>query len=154
MILPQRARALALLLALPAAPAAAQEAPSFVVPASDMVRVPRESRLDSKQLERQLQGLDWEQFRSVIEAIPKLRADVDAYGPAGWEFVKGRYRSHDWSRNIDKLDRVERERLAALIETAVRRPRHRRQQRRHPGGSVPAQRPEAPESRRIARPMT
>jgi hypothetical protein len=49
---------------------------------------------DSKQIERELQGLPWPQFRAVIESIPKLRADVEAYGSAGWAFVQSNYKTH------------------------------------------------------------
>jgi hypothetical protein len=73
---------------------------------------------DSKQLENQLQRLDWPQFRSVVESIPKLKADVDAYGPAGWTYVKGKYKTYGWKKNIDKLDDAEKRRLAALIQAA------------------------------------
>lgn len=111
--------ALVLLLALPLVPAFAG---GPAAPPQDKTRAMADGRLDSKRLERKLQNLNWEQFRSVIEAVPKLKADVDAYGPAGWAFVKGRYKTHGWSRNIDKLDGDERAKLAALIEAAqVRR---------------------------------
>lgn len=117
-----RSCALAALLALPAAAAFADGEPPDVVPDQDMSRVMSEDRLQSGRLSHELQSLDWQQFRSVIEAIPKLRADVDAYGPAGWAFVQGQYKTHDWSRNIDRMDDAEREKLAALIDNA-RQPR-------------------------------
>lgn len=88
------------------------------VPTPDEMRVLGEDRTDSKRLEKELQKLNWEQFRSVIEAIPKLKADVDAYGAAGWTFVKGRYQSYPWHRNIDKLDAEERQHLATLIDNS------------------------------------
>lgn len=91
-------------------------------PGADEVRAAADDRLDSKRLEGELQRLSWDQFRSVIEAIPKLKADVDAYGPAGWTYVKGRYRTHEWRKNIDKLDGDERRRLAALIAAARKKP--------------------------------
>lgn len=93
----------------------------LVVPSSDEVRVMTEDRLDSVRLEHELQRLKWEQFRAVVEAIPKLKADVDAYGPMGWEYVKGKYQTHEWHKNIDKLDADEKQRLAMLIETAEKR---------------------------------
>ncbi|MDD5248907.1 MAG: hypothetical protein PHY45_07975 [Rhodocyclaceae bacterium] len=89
------------------------------VPDADMQRVMAEDRVDSAHLERALQGLSWEQFRAVIEAIPKLKADVEAYGPAGWEYVKRRYKTYAWRKNIDKLDSDEKKKLAALIESAA-----------------------------------
>lgn len=73
---------------------------------------------DSKQMERDLQRLPWKQFRSVIEAVPKMKADVDAYGPAGWKFVEGRYKTHAWKKGIDKLDDDQKQRLADLIRIA------------------------------------
>jgi hypothetical protein len=88
------------------------------VPTPDEMRVMGEDRTDSKRLEKALQSLNWEQFRTVIEAIPKLKADVDAYGPAGWTFVRGTSQTYPWHRNIDKLDDDERRHLAALIETS------------------------------------
>lgn len=73
---------------------------------------------DSRQLEADIQRLPWKQFRSVIEAVPNLRADVERYGPAGWAYVKSTYRTHGWRKNIDKLDAEQKARLAALIEKA------------------------------------
>jgi hypothetical protein len=71
-----------------------------------------------KQLEADLQGLPWPQFRSVIEAIPKMKADVDAYGPLGWQFVRANYTRYAWRKNIDRLDGVQRHQLMALIAKA------------------------------------
>jgi len=73
---------------------------------------------DSKQLERELQSLNWEQFRFVVESVPKLRAEVDAYGRLGWEYVKANYTRYRWKKNIDKLDHVQKRQLAALIQKA------------------------------------
>lgn len=109
----------AALLALPLVPAIAA-GDGLPAPSPDEIRVMTEDRLDSRRLEGELQSLDWEQFRSVVEAIPKLKADVDAYGPMGWEFVKERYKTHEWRKNIDKLDANEKRRLAALIDTAAK----------------------------------
>jgi hypothetical protein len=75
---------------------------------------------DSRQLEQDLQHLEWPQFRSVVEAIPKLKADVDAYGPLGWKYVEARYRSYAWQKNIDKLDDTQKRQLAQLIRAARR----------------------------------
>jgi hypothetical protein len=111
---------LALLLAVHVGPTWADDGAS-VVPSQDEVRAMDEDRLDSKRLEAELQGMRWEQFRAVIEAIPKLKADVDAYGPAGWEYVKGKYKTYGWHKNIDKLDGEEKRRLAALIESQEKR---------------------------------
>lgn len=73
---------------------------------------------DSRQLERELQNLNWGQFRSVVEAIPEIRHEVEKYGPLGWEYVKTNYRSHAWKKNIDRLNNGEKQRLALLIQRA------------------------------------
>ena len=73
---------------------------------------------DSATLERQLQQLPWRQFRSVVESIPKLKSAVDAYGPAGWQFVQANYRTYGWKRNIDKLDDRQKKQLAEKIQRA------------------------------------
>lgn len=105
--------------ALPLVPARAAD---VVVPSQDEARVMSEDRLDSKRLEHALQSLNWNQFRAVVAAVPKLKADVDAYGPAGWEYVKGKYKTYGWKKNIDRMDADEKKKLAALIEEArVRR---------------------------------
>jgi hypothetical protein len=76
------------------------------------------STVDSSQLEQDLQHLNWKQFRLVIESVPKLKADVDAYGPLGWQYVQANYAKYGWKKNIDKLDGVQRQQLADLIQTA------------------------------------
>lgn len=73
---------------------------------------------DSAQMEKELQQLPWLQFRSVIESVPKLKADVDAYGAFGWQFVQGQYRHYPWKKKIDKLDDVQKRKLAELIHLA------------------------------------
>jgi hypothetical protein len=73
---------------------------------------------DSRQLEKELQSLDWGQFKAVIEAIPEIRREVEKYGPMGWEYVKTNYRSHGWKKNIDRLEAAEKQRLAQLIQRA------------------------------------
>lgn len=73
---------------------------------------------DSAQIEKDLQRLPWPRFRSVVESIPRMKADVDAYGPLGWEYVRTHYRTHRWKKNIDRLDAAQRQRLAELIRTA------------------------------------
>ena len=97
--------AIALMLSFGAAHAHADDASAATMP-------------DSAVLEKSLQSLDWNQFRSVVEAIPKLKADVDAYGPMGWQYVEANYRTYGWKRNIDKLDAEQKRQLAALIESA------------------------------------
>ena len=73
---------------------------------------------DSRQMEQDLQHLNWERFRFVIESVPELKSGVDRYGPLGWQFLKSRYQTYGWKRNIDRLDPGERHRLAALIRSA------------------------------------
>ena len=72
----------------------------------------------SQQLEKSLQELNWKQFRAVIEEVPKLKADVEAYGPAGWNFVKANYTTYKWRRQINKLDAEQKLHLDALIKAA------------------------------------
>jgi len=71
---------------------------------------------DSAAMEKALQSLPWERFKAIISTVPKMKADVDAYGPLGWEFVKKNYRTHGWKKNIDKLDPEQKQRLAELIK--------------------------------------
>ncbi len=71
--------------------------------------------LDSRQMEKDLQRLPWKQFRQVVESVPKLKADVEAYGPIGWTYVQQNYQTHGWKKNIDKLNEVQRKQLADLI---------------------------------------
>jgi hypothetical protein len=98
-----------------AAPALCADAP----PADRRtVAPPKSAVLDNKQMESDLQRLPWKQFRSVIEAVPKMKADVDAYGPAGWKYIEGRYKTHGWKKGIDKLDPDQKQRLADLIRAA------------------------------------
>ena len=73
---------------------------------------------DSSQMETDLQQLPWEQFRFIIEAVPKLKAAVEAQGPIGWQLVQANYTTYGWRRNIDKLDESQRRLLAGLIESA------------------------------------
>lgn len=73
---------------------------------------------DSKQLEAELQGLPWKQFRSVVEAVPNLKADVEQYGSAGWAYVKASYKTYGWKKNIDRLSPEQKSRLAELIGRA------------------------------------
>ena len=69
-------------------------------------------------MEKDLQSLPWKQFRSIIESIPKLKADVEAYGPIGWQFVQANYKAYGWKRNIDRLDETQKKHLAELIKIA------------------------------------
>lgn len=73
---------------------------------------------DSERLEKALQSLTWEQFKAVVSAVPKLKADVDAYGPLGWQYVEANYRTYPWRRNIRKLHEPQKKRLAELISAA------------------------------------
>lgn len=70
---------------------------------------------DSRQIEKDLQRLNWKQFRWVIESIPRLRNDVEAYGPMGWKYMQAKYPTHPWKKSIDKLDENEKRQLADLI---------------------------------------
>ncbi|MEW6293579.1 MAG: hypothetical protein AB1544_09770 [Pseudomonadota bacterium] len=73
---------------------------------------------DSLKLEKELQSLSWPGFRSVVEAIPKLKAEVDRHGQLGWQYVRANYRTYPWKKNIDRLDPDQRRQLATLIRTA------------------------------------
>lgn len=73
---------------------------------------------DGAQIEKDLQRLPWPRFRAVIEAIPKMKAEVDAYGPLGWDYVRAHYRSHRWKKNVDRLDAVQKRQLVDLIRNA------------------------------------
>jgi hypothetical protein len=72
-------------------------------------------------LEAALQRLDWPSFRHVIESVPKLRADVDAYGAFGWEYVKSHYTTYGWRKNIGRLKDDQKRQLAELIRQAQKR---------------------------------
>jgi len=73
---------------------------------------------DSRQMEQDLQRLPWKKFRFVIESVPKMKTDVEAYGPAGWQYVQSRYTTYGWKKNIDKLDATQKKHLAKLIKVA------------------------------------
>lgn len=90
-------------------------------PAKAVAKKPPPKVPDSLQLEKSLQGLEWEQFRSVVEAIPPIRAEVEKRGSAGWQYVKLRYRTHAWRKNIDRLSDDEKRQLAQLIQNAGRK---------------------------------
>ena len=72
----------------------------------------------SEQIEKDLQSLSWQQFRAVVEAVPKLKADIEAYGPLGWSYVEANYTHYRWKKSVDKLDATNKSRLAGLIENA------------------------------------
>ena len=74
--------------------------------------------LDSARMEKDLQNLTWDQFRSVVRSVPKMKADVDAYGPLGWDFVRQNYATHSWKKGIDRLDPAQKQQLADLIQSA------------------------------------
>ena len=72
----------------------------------------------SLDLEKQLQALNWSQFKAVVKAVPALRSQVDAYGALGWQYVQSRYKTYAWRRNIDKLKPTQKVELAQLIARA------------------------------------
>lgn len=73
---------------------------------------------DSARMQKDLQRLQWSQFKAVISAVPKMKADVESYGPMGWQFVKTHYRTYAWKKNIDKLDPHQQRQLQELIRKA------------------------------------
>lgn len=77
---------------------------------------------DSKKMETDLQQLNWDQFKSVIEAVPKMKADVDAYGQFGWQYVQMNYKTYKWKKSIDRLDDGQKHQLAVLIHNARQTP--------------------------------
>lgn len=81
---------------------------------------PKPALPDSKIMEQDMQNLPWLQFRSVVEAVPKLRAEVEAYGALGWTYVQSKYKTHRWKKNIERMDVEEQRQLAALIAKAKR----------------------------------
>lgn len=84
-------------------------------PVPEQARGTAASAQENEELEKALQALPWDQFRSVVTAIPKLKADVDAYGPLGWQYVQANYRTYRWRKNIGKLQEPQKKRLAELI---------------------------------------
>jgi len=74
--------------------------------------------LDNEQLEKAVQSLSWGQFKSVLTAIPKLKADVDAFGPLGWQYVQANYKTYPWRKSIRKLKEPEKKQLSELIDEA------------------------------------
>lgn len=111
---------LAGLLLLPVVGVAGADVPtSDAGPAvASVSEVPARRVPDSLELEQRLQALDWQAFRAVVEAVPKLRQSVDAYGPFGWEYVRLNYQRYAWRKPIDRLDDAQKIALDELIEQA------------------------------------
>lgn len=89
-----------------------------VTQAAEPPAAPRKVVSESQRMERDLQRMSWKQFRSVVEAIPRLKAEIEAYGPAGWQYVRAKYPTHPWQKNIDRLDAADKQQLARLIQRA------------------------------------
>lgn len=87
-------------------------------PAATQTPPPAPVAPDPVTLEKQLQQLNWDQFRRVVENIPRIKADVDKYGPLGWQYVKLNYRNYPWQKQLVKLDDSQRIKLAKLIAEA------------------------------------
>ncbi len=98
-------------LILPALPSEGRAAPP--TPAQDPATVPT-----SEALEKSLQSLTWPQFRFVVNAVPKLKTRVDAYGKAGWQYVRSHYQTYAWKKSIAKFSPQEKKQLADLIRQA------------------------------------
>ena len=96
--------------------ATAADMSSVTAPEASAVAIGNAS--DSKRLETDLQQLTWKQFKSVVEAVPKLKADVDAYGEFGWQYVQMNYKTYHWKKSIDKLDDDQKHQLTRLIRSA------------------------------------
>lgn len=107
-----------LLAVLVGAPVSAASAAGAAHPPAAARSALASAEVDSAALERELQRLPWTQFRSVVEAVPKLKESIDAYGPAGWQFVQANYRNYGWKKNIDRLDEGQKKQLAELIRRA------------------------------------
>ena len=107
-----------LLLALVGAPLCTASAAGAAHPPAAARSSAPNAEVDSATMEKELQRLPWKQFRSVVESEPKLKAGIDAYGPAGWQFVQANYRSYGWKKNIDKLDEGQKKQLAEKIRRA------------------------------------
>lgn len=73
---------------------------------------------DSARMEKDLQRLPWSQFKAVISAVPKMKTDIESYGPMGWDFVKTHYQTYAWRKNIGKLDPNQQRQLQELIRKA------------------------------------
>lgn len=97
------------------APAASAEG---IAPAQSQAPIAASAAPDSTKLEKDLQSLSWPQFRAVIQAVPQLKAGIDAYGAFGWQYVQAGYKTYRWRKSIDKLDAAQRRQLADLIAQA------------------------------------
>lgn len=98
---------------------AATEKPRQVQATQQAVQ-PKKAVPDSRQLEKDLQSLNWNQFKSVVESIPPIRAEVDKYGLLGWQYVRQNYKTYPWKKPIDRLKNSQKIELAKLIERAKR----------------------------------
>lgn len=97
----------------------AAETPAVAVaPAPASSKSSKAAKLDSAQMEAELQHLPWPQFRAVIESVPKMKSSVEAYGPIGWQYVRANYTTYAWKQRIDKLDDEQKQRLAERIHLA------------------------------------
>lgn len=122
---PARRRCLVLLLALLVSATAGAQAPAAgeAPPADSRPAQSAQAAPDPEQIEKDLQSLNWPQFKAVVMAVPKLKADVDAYGPLGWQYVQSNYKTYKWRKSVGKLDEEQRRQLADLIEQARRDPK-------------------------------
>ncbi len=110
------------LIVLPAAAseptAAASPAPASA-PAAEKPRGADAAEAPSDEvLERKLQALSWPQFKSVVSAVPKLKSQVDTFGPLGWNYVQMHYKTYPWHKSVAKLDAPQKRELDGLITKA------------------------------------
>jgi len=112
------ALSIVLMLVMRAAASNAEEGPGAASVVESQQSASADVTPSSEQIEKDLQRLPWAQFKSVLSAIPKLKADVDAFGPFGWQLVQANYRSYGWKRSIDKLDDSQKKQLAELLQKA------------------------------------
>ena len=115
---PLTASVLAALFSVSATAADAGQTLETTVPDTTATTVVAADSGSSKQIEKDLQSLNWEQFKSVVKAVPKLKSDVDAFGPLGWQYVQLNYQTYGWKKNIDKLDATQKKQLIGLIGKA------------------------------------
>lgn len=87
-------------------------------PVKAPARASKPAVIDSAQLERDLQALSWPQFRSVVEAVPQLRAEVEKHGSAGWLYLQAKYKTYAWKKSIERLADGDKKALAKLIAKA------------------------------------
>lgn len=108
--------ALAVCLLVPAVAGWADEAALPAAPPEDSGSAVADARV--LRLEKELQALPWPQFQAVIRAVPKLKAEVDAYGAFGWQYVKARYQRWPWRKNVGRLAPEQQQALGELIARA------------------------------------